>query len=67
MKPIEMSTDKYIELCLGLISKGWWPVGDYHKKEMKFARGNKVYDLSAADLTKLEEIEQKGLFLLTNP
>lgn len=31
---------------------------------MKFMRGGKVYDLSAADLSKLDEIEEKGLFVV---
>lgn len=64
MKYNPPTSEQYIENCLRLMSKGWSPVGDYHKKEMKFMRGYKVYDLSAADLSKLDEIEEKGLLIV---
>lgn len=30
-----------------------------------FQKGNNVYDLSAADLTKIDAIESKGLFIVS--
>ncbi len=64
MKFTPLTTEQYLEKCLNLQQKGWLPVGNYLNKEMKFMRGGKVYDLSAADLTKLPEIEEKGLFVV---
>jgi hypothetical protein len=33
---------------------------------MKFSKNGKIYDLSAADLSKLDEIEEKGLFIVAD-
>ena len=66
MKDNPLTPEQYLERCLCLMSKGWLPVGDYKIQEMKFMRGGKVYDLSAADLSKLDEIEEKGLFIVAD-
>lgn len=64
MKPTKLSRENYIKACLGLWAKGWYPCGDYESQSMHFLRNGKIYDLSAADLTKLDLIEEKGLFLV---
>lgn len=66
MKQIQMSAGKYIQTCFALSDLGWQPVGEYHKREMKFSRNGKIYDLSAADLTQLDRIEREGLFVIDN-
>lgn len=64
MKFTPPTSEQFHEICLNLLSLGWVLVGSRDLQEMKFAKGNKIYDLSAADLTKLKEIEEKGLFVI---
>jgi hypothetical protein len=40
------------------------PLGWMHMGEFLFFKGGKIYDLSAADLDKIELIEEKGLFVV---
>lgn len=42
-----------------LLARGWTPLGGF-----RFLRNGKIYDLSAADLSQLERIEQEGLFVV---
>ncbi len=48
--------NKMLELLEPL---GWIPAG-----MMVFFKGDKLYDLSAADLTQLGRIEAEGLFVI---
>lgn len=64
MKKTELSAAKYLTSYVFLLAQNWFPCGDASKQEMLFKRNGKIYDLSSADLTKLEEIEKKGLFLV---
>lgn len=62
MKPKDFDLIDYLDTCRRLAVKGWEIVGMVG--EMKFRKRGKTYDLSAADLTQLDLIEEKGLFLV---
>lgn len=62
MKPTPMTAERYLSIINKLIPKGWNPIGVF--RSMTFRKNGKDYDLSAADLDKLDFIEQEGLFLV---
>ena len=62
MKPVKFSAEDYLKVINRLIPRGWMPIGQFGA--MKFTKGGKNYDLSAADLEQLERIEKEGLFLV---
>jgi hypothetical protein len=66
MNPTPVTYTRYLEILNELHRKGWEPASekDMHYHKMVFRKNGKLYDLSAADLSKLDEIEEKGHFLL---
>ena len=62
MKSTPMTVNRYLSIINELIPKGWMPIGAFGS--MTFRKNGKNYDLSAADLTKLEIIERNGSFLI---
>lgn len=63
MKPKKKKIAEYMQIINRLIPLGWIPAGEFGT--MKFTKSGKTYDLSAADLNKLDEIERKGSFLIS--
>lgn len=62
MEPRTMTGEEYFAICTKLYNKGWLPTGAVG--QMLFRRGDKTYDLSAADLDQLDRIEREGLFVV---
>ncbi len=57
--------EKYMEWlakAIYLAEYGWHTWGDWPL--CQFEKGDKIYDLSAADITKHESIEKNGFFLV---
>lgn len=63
MKETEISVINLLLKHQSLLEQGWIPMGRLDKNEMLFMKNGKLYDLSAADLTRLDYIEEKGLFV----
>lgn len=57
-----MTIETFAAHCHRLILAGWMPCGELG--EMLFKKNGEVYDLSGADLDKLDHIEEKGLFIV---
>jgi hypothetical protein len=55
-----MTAERYMEIINRLMPLGWMPIGEFGS--MRFRKGKKSYDLSAADLDQLGRIEAEGLF-----
>lgn len=63
MNPEPISDERYIENVTFLMKKGFMPYGQWG--QMFFRKGKLKYDLSCADLTKIDAIEQTGTFVIT--
>lgn len=59
MKPetIEESQSRYLREMVTLTRAGFTPMGNW-----RFSKGGVTYDMSAANLDQLEQIEREGLF-----
>lgn len=62
MKPTRRTADEYLRIINMIIPMGWMPVGAFGS--MVFRKNCRNYDLSAADLTMLDDIEANGSFLI---
>jgi len=61
MNDTPRTIEQYLAIINRLIPIGWMPVGEFGS--MKFRRNGLNYDLSAADLNQLENIEREGHFV----
>lgn len=64
MKPKKQKIADYMKIINKLIPLWWIPTGDFDFGAMKFTKSGKIYDLSAANLDMLNEIERKGSFVI---
>lgn len=60
MKHVPMTADAYMAIVNRLMPLGWMPIGKFGS--MQFRKNGVNYDLSSADLNKLDLIEQNRLF-----
>lgn len=63
MKDNPLTCEQFLAKLEIILRNGFFPYQN-SGMSMKFMKGGKIYDLSAADLTKLAEIEEKGLFVV---
>lgn len=63
MKDIPLTSEQFLAKLSVILNNGFFPYQN-SGMGMKFTKGGKIHDLSAADLTKLAEIEENGLFVV---
>lgn len=63
MKPFPFTYPAWLKMLATCHLKGFQSCGDWRKRQ--FAKNGIVYDLSAADLEKLDSIEQNSHFVIS--